>query len=129
MLERCYGNDPHHVKHYRDRGIKVCERWKTSFENFYADMGPKPSAKHTIDRHPDNNGDYEPSNCRWATSAEQRRNLSCTVFVEHQGERVKLVDLVEQLGLSRNHVYQRLKNGWSLAEALALPVREHVKAG
>src|SRR5579859_2961892 len=74
MLERC--SNPNHIgfRYYGARGVTVCERWRASFAAFLADMGPKPTPAHTIDRYPDNSGDYEPSNCRWATPAEQRRN-------------------------------------------------------
>lgn len=73
MKQRCL--DPNNIsfKNYGGRGITVCDRWLESYENFLADMGRKPSAAHSIDRE-DNNGNYEPSNCRWATSSEQRRN-------------------------------------------------------
>lgn len=74
MIERC--ENPRHIgyRYYGERGIKVCERWRTSFVAFLADMGAKPTSRHTIDRYPDLNGDYEPGNCRWATYAEQRAN-------------------------------------------------------
>jgi len=76
MLRRCYGGaDARTLKYYRDRGITVCERWRSSFQNFLSDMGPRPSARYSIDRYPDNTGNYEPTNCRWATRAQQRSNM------------------------------------------------------
>jgi hypothetical protein len=73
MKGRCY--NPANPKFYRygGRGITVCERWRDNFENFAADMGPRPSPLHSIDRI-DNDRGYEPGNCRWATQLEQQRN-------------------------------------------------------
>lgn len=73
MQQRCL--NPNHMgyKNYGGRGIQICARWLESFENFLADMGIKPSSEHSLDRI-DNNGNYEPGNCRWATAEEQRFN-------------------------------------------------------
>ncbi len=73
MKERCY--NPKNIKWniYGGDGVKVCDRWLNSFENFYQDMGPRPIGK-TLDRYPNSNGNYEPSNCRWATIDEQNMN-------------------------------------------------------
>jgi len=74
MIYRC--TNPNHPawKYYGGRGISVCERWRHSFENFLSDMGFRPTDKHSIDRFPNNDGNYERSNCRWATMKEQAAN-------------------------------------------------------
>lgn len=128
MRRRCsakLGTKSH--KNYVARGITVCERWQNSFENFLADMGPRPSPKHSLDRYPDNNGNYEPTNCRWATAKEQARNTRESLYVIHNGEKILFMALVDQLNLDRGIVYGRLKSGWSLEEALAIPVNRHKK--
>lgn len=73
IRDRCYNKSFANYKHYGGRGIKVCDRWLESFENFYEDMGDKPSKKHSIDRI-NNDGNYHPDNCRWATDYEQAIN-------------------------------------------------------
>lgn len=71
MIGRCYGKQG--LKNYKGRGIIVCERWRNSFMDFYKDMGPKPSPELSLDRI-NNDGNYEPGNCRWATDIQQRNN-------------------------------------------------------
>lgn len=74
MKQRCFYENSRSFEYYGMRGITVCERWRDSFENFFADMGPRPSSKHSVDRWPDNDGDYAPGNARWATKAQQLAN-------------------------------------------------------
>lgn len=74
MLRRCYDPDNNKFKYYGAAGIKVCKRWRDRFESFLADMGKRPSRRHTIDRYPNNRGNYEPKNCRWATYEQQNLN-------------------------------------------------------
>ena len=72
MIQRCHYPKANRWENYGGRGISVCQRWRDSFENFLADMGERPEGT-TIDRYPNNDGNYEPGNCRWATKNEQLR--------------------------------------------------------
>ena len=122
MRARCSNPKAPHYDRYGGRGIRVCERWST-FENFLADMGTKPSPKHSIDRR-DNNGNYEPTNCRWATKAEQSRNQERTRFLEFRGERLSVSEWSERLGIKSRALRHRIDSyGWSVERALTEPLR------
>lgn len=120
MKGRCFNPNTNGYRHYGARGIVVCPRWADSFDAFYEDMGPRPSPSHQIDRI-DNDGNYAPENCRWATRAEQSRNRRTNRYVRLDGERMLLKDACEKLGISSSTFSHRLKFGYSEEEALAPP--------
>lgn len=95
MKGRCLNPNDKRFARYGGRGIKICDRWLVNFGNFYADMGPRPSAKHSLDRYPDNDGNYELTNCRWATSTEQARNASFTKLDEAKVAQIRALDGIE----------------------------------
>lgn len=122
MKDRCYNPRAKHFDYYGGRGVKVCDRWRTSFSAFLADMGIRPAGK-SLDRWPDNGGDYEPSNCRWATQKEQQRNTRVTLYVDFRGERRSLADLAEEFGMKKGNLYYRVVTvRWPLEKALGLSV-------
>lgn len=116
MLNRCGNPNNTDYQRYGGRGITVCERWQ-SFENFLADMGPRPSPRHSIDRI-NNDGNYEPGNCRWATQAEQTRNQRTSRIVAMDGRSQSVAAWAEEYGLKADTVRHRLDRGHSLREAL-----------
>lgn len=117
MRQRC--NNPRSVgfKYWGGRGITICERWN-SFANFLADMGERPSQDHSIDRI-DNNGNYEPGNCRWALVADQNRNKSDKRTITLDGRTQSVTEWARELGLIAETIYLRLNSGKSAAEALS----------
>lgn len=94
---RCYNPADSRFSHYGGRGIRVCDRWLNSFENFVGDMGERPPGL-TLERN-DVNGDYEPDNCRWATRQEQSDNRRRTIWVEHAGSRLTLKSYAAARGI------------------------------
>lgn len=126
MRRRCSNPNDAAWRYYGGRGIKVCARWDESFSAFLEDMGRRPSPKHSIDRYPDNNGDYEPGNCRWATSKEQCRNTRANYLLEYGGETKCVSEWADQYGVSSSILYSRLvKLGWTFEEAVGR--RVHVR--
>ena len=122
MRVRCFNPGCKAYKNYGGRGITVCDRWKDSFEAFYQDMGPKPSLDHEIDRE-DNDGNYEPGNCRWATRSNNSRNRRSCIWVMFEGKRRLLIELCEQFGVRSDTIRRRLKCGETADEAFANPIR------
>lgn len=116
MRVRCEDPDSENYKRYGGRGIRVCRRW-SRFENFIADMGPRPGSGYSIERK-DNDGNYTPKNCVWATAKQQCNNRSTNRFIEFQGQRKTLTQWAELLGYSRQKLWQRFRAGWSVEKAL-----------
>ncbi len=111
IKRRCYNVKTKDYQRYGGRGIKVCDRWLESFENFLEDMGQRPSDQHSIDRHPDNNGNYEPGNCRWATIEEQARNRRSTKLITLWGFTGTQGQIVERFGISAATLRGRVNRG------------------
>ena len=120
MISRCHCVSQSRYADYGGRGIQVCERWRNSFESFVADLPPRPSERHSLDRI-DNNGNYEPGNVRWATAAEQARNRRDSRLLTLGSETLTLTDWTRRLGLSRGTIQRRLRAGWSDERTLSTP--------
>ncbi len=122
MKKRCYATSCAKYPRYGGRGIIVCEDWLHSFETFLKDMGPKPSAKHSIDRM-DNNGNYCPANCRWATTKEQAYNVGHNRMITYRGDTRCFAEWSSTLGIAKSTLKNRLDLlGWSVEEAFETPV-------
>src|SRR5262245_50975043 len=127
MKSRCYNPHDRSYARYGGRGITVCKRWRYSFANFLADMGPRPSPRHSLDRFPDQNGNYEPGNCRWATRKQQANNRHGNRLLTHEGLTLTTSQWSERLGMPRYLLYLRFRLGWSVAAALTTPKAPRTK--
>lgn len=124
LISRCYNQNNSMYKYYGGRGIKVCDRWldkEHGFENFLVDMGYPPSDIYQIDRI-DNDGDYTPENCRWATPKENQRNTRRSKMIVHRGEPKTAAEWSEITGIDSPTIRYRLSAGWSVEDALTIPV-------
>jgi hypothetical protein len=123
MYQRCHNPNCASYKNYGGRGVKVCKRWQKSFDNFFSDMGRKPSPSHCLERI-NNDGDYEPGNCCWATRAEQSCNKRNNRILIHNGEALIAAEWSRRTGISDRQILRRIDiYGWSVADALTTPVR------
>lgn len=119
MIQRCTNSKAKNYNHYGGRGITVCDSWMV-FENFYKDMGARPSNKHTLDRINNSKG-YESGNCRWATMLQQSRNTRSCVYVCFNGRQMSLSEAIEASGLKESTVRGRRSLGWP-EDSLFLPL-------
>lgn len=126
MIQRC--TNPKNKKYYSHggRGIKVCDRWRNSFINFLDDMGRAPSKSHSLDRI-DNDGNYEPSNCKWATRSEQANNTRSNIRIFFKGKVQTLKQWCDELSLPYVKTKARIKNGWSVERAFSDSDGVHVR--
>lgn len=122
MMMRCYYDKCDGYKYWGGRGISVCGAWH-DFSNFLADMGEKPHGT-TLDRI-NNDGDYTPKNCRWATPSEQSRNRRNAVYLEAKGDRLTIAEWAKRLGVDQHVIQKRLKRGWPADQAVSVPSRTY----
>lgn len=127
-IGRCYSKTNAAYSRYGGRGIGVCDRWrfgdgkKTAYECFLSDMGTRPSKRYSLDRFPDNDGDYEPSNCRWATASQQQRNRVGCHWIRFGEDVITIQEACERVGLASVTVHTRIgRLGWSIQDALTKP--------
>jgi hypothetical protein len=123
VKQRCNPAFKDKFEGWAGRGIKICDRWANSFEHFLVDMGERPSADHQIERK-DNDGDYEPGNCIWATRTEQMRNMRRNRIVTFNGREMTLTEAIKECGIPGGTVHGRLRIGWDVDRALTTPHRQ-----
>jgi hypothetical protein len=124
MKTRCYNSNYYLYHRYGGRGIIVCDEWKDSFDLFLKDMGARPSTKHSIDRK-DNDGNYEPSNCRWATPEEQANNTRSNKIIEVDGVKNTLAEWCRIYNQNYSMVQKRLSDGMEAKKALTSKKGSH----
>lgn len=121
MRRRCCNPSDNRYKDYGGRGIKVCDKWMNSFEEFYKDIGPRPSKEHTIDRI-DNNGNYEPGNVKWSTIEEQCGNKRNTRWLEYEGVKKRISEWSKIVNIPQNTLRGRIDSNWSVDDILMKPI-------
>lgn len=120
IIQRCYDPKSSNYPRYGSRGIRMCERWRNSFESFLEDVGIRPSLKHSIDRI-NNDGNYEPENCRWSTDREQSRNRSTNKNITFNGKTQCVRAWEIEMNLKPSTIHARIKRGWSIERSISTP--------
>lgn len=126
MINRCYNPADSTFANYGGRGITVCQKWRNDFMAFYKDVGERPSKKHSIDRI-DTNGDYNPTNVRWATQKEQCNNKRNNINITINGQMHTAIQWASLVGIEPNTLYARLRRGWPPEKAILAPIRHRNK--
>lgn len=122
---RCYNPNVHNYSRYGGRGVKMCERWLNSFENFLADMGPRPSGNHSIDRFPKLDGDYEPGNCQWGTQEDQVDHKENRLRYTFKGRTMTLKAWAIEIGHPYKDLHKRIHfRKWSVEKAFTTPKKK-----
>ncbi|MDD4995792.1 MAG: hypothetical protein PHW53_05015 [Patescibacteria group bacterium] len=122
IKKRCLTEKSTNYIYYGGRGIMICDRWRNSFENFFADMGARPSINHSIDRK-DNMLGYSAENCRWSTVKEQANNKRNNIILEFNRESLNVTQWAEKLGIDRMRIFNRIDRGWSIEKILTTPIQ------
>lgn len=123
MIQRCYNPDHSEYKNYGSRGIKVCDRWRNSVLNYIADLGEPPFKGASVDRI-NNDGDYNPENCKWSTKKEQSVNRRPTRLLSYNGLEMCVSDWERHLGFGLGTLKNRFAQGLSVQQALSIPKRK-----
>ncbi len=126
MIDRCHNERCSSYERYGGRGVRVCDRWRNSFQKFIQDVGPKPSPKHSLDRINGKLG-YSPDNCRWATAKEQARNQSRNAWFIFNGKKMLVGDIAAATGVPHGRLYNRIRRGMTINQAISLPLGTHMK--
>lgn len=127
MKRRCMNSADKHFMDYGGRGISVCDRWIMSFEHFFEDMGFKPGPEYSIDRI-DNDGNYDPNNCKWSNHLEQARNRRSIKKIEYMGKSMMLIEWSEMLGIPLKTLYDRIyRRKWPIDRVFTQPMGVRIK--
>lgn len=123
IIRRCYNKKTNGYQHYKNKGVTVCDRWQgvDGFVNFMEDMKDRPTESHTIDRI-DNNGIYEPKNCRWTTIDVQANNRSNNVPVTIGNKTLNIAQWARVYGINSQTIHERRKRGWDDIKAITKPI-------
>lgn len=122
MKQRCHNSECSDYKYYGARGVQVCQRWRDSFADFRADVS-EPAPGMTLDRWPNNNGNYEPGNVRWASRAQQGVNTRRNVWIEHDGKRLTISQWARHWDVNPSAISGRTAKGMTPEQAVTVPFR------